>query len=118
MQTPRVRNGQVSLVFYDYTAKLKRCDKQSAWASQLFKQALESNAKLPLRCCDSNDGLCAADAFATADEAGIGGWWVPKGAEVKAENACWFSMCFSCRDLPEWFKAPESKSLQACIAAF
>ena len=43
---------------------------------------------------------------------------MPKGAEVKAENACWFSMCFSCRDLPDWFKAPESKSLQACIAAF
>ena len=73
---------------------------------------------LPLWVKEDADLPCAADAFATADSAGVGGWWIPPGQARIASNARWFHMTFSRESLPIWFKAASNHSLQACIAAF
>ncbi|CAJ1333457.1 unnamed protein product [Effrenium voratum] len=54
---------------------------------------------------------CAADAFATADAAGIGGWWVPPGAVE------WFIFALTRDSLPAWFRCPSTPDLQKTICA-
>lgn len=118
LRTPVVRNGQVSVVFFDYCSKTTASSKESVWAAQLFRNALAQHVSLPLWVKEDADLPCAADAFATADSAGVGGWWIPPGQARIASNARWFHMTFSRESLPIWFKAASNHSLQACIAAF
>ena len=59
----------------------------------------------------------AADAFANANFEGTGGYWLPDGAPCSRDSAFWFSFQLRKRDLPWWFKSPDSSSLQACVAA-
>ena len=59
--------------------------------------------------------FCAADAFADASGAGIGGWWLPEGAGLEPGNVQWFSMQLQRGSLPEWFQGSSSRGLQELI---
>lgn len=115
--TPRVRNGQVSLVFFDYgSPRTASCDR-SVWAARLFYNAIVSHIGIPLSISEASQCIGAADAFATSTTAGIGGWWVSAGLSPSAANVQWFSFQLSRKDLPAWFRCLESSSLQSCIVA-
>ena len=92
--------------------------KESAWAPQLFYNALRCHFGCQLRIREHEWTSCAADAFATEHEAGIGGWWIPDGLESIPANARRFCFQFTTAQLPRWFSSPGSSSLQSCIAAF
>ena len=115
--TPRVRNGQVSLVFFDYSSPTTASCDRSVWAARLFYNAIESHMGIPLSISDAKQCIGAADAFATSTTAGIGGWWIDAGMSPCAANVHWFSFQLGREDLPAWFRSPESPSLQSCIVA-
>ena len=68
-------------------------------------------------CPTHSSGLAAADAWADAERAGLGGWWLPDGAPVDAAEIHWFSVQLTRKSLPSWFRAESNTSLQACDAA-
>ena len=72
---------------------------------------------IPLQFAPHSSGLAAADAWADAEHAGLGGWWLPYGAPVDAAEICWFSVQLTRKSLPSWFRADGNSSLQACVAA-
>ena len=64
-QSPRIRCGQISLVFFDYENPSATTCKESAWAAQLFYNAFI----VTLDVSEIEWTTCAADAFATEHEA-------------------------------------------------
>ena len=115
---PRLQHGRVSCVFYDFESRLVSCDAGSAHCAQLFYNVLRGQTPIPLQVRREDPlFLGAADAFATAEKAGIGGWWVPKHLEHCPENARWFQFTLETQNLPVWFRTKESGDLQKCIAA-
>eukprot|EP00435_Cladocopium_sp_Y103_P043837 s2142_g12.t1 len=118
LRTPRIRNGQISVVFFDFDNPRTSTCEQSAWAARLFHNAIGCHTQVPLQVQDSSPVACAADAFATDEHAGVGGWWVPDGLACVPGNVRWFSILFTKESLPLWFKAPQTASWQTCISAF
>ena len=107
LRIPRVRQGSISCVFFDYSQDMVPCNRASTWAAQFFLRAVERQVKIPLR--------AAADAFATQHHAGIGGWWCPS-ADVRKSEVSWFSEQLVPASLPAWLCA--KATLQQDIASF
>ena len=103
--TPKLKHGCVDCVVFNYQHPEVTGSQASAHAARLFY-----NADVPLRFVDIDQSVAAADAFATKDYAGLGGWWVDRSACVN-----WFSFQITWDDLPKWFRT--SSSMQSCIAA-
>jgi hypothetical protein len=115
--TPRLKHGSVECVFYEYSHwKTKTC-KSSAWAAQLFYNAVLELVPVPLQVLDLDAGFAAADAYATAEHAGLGGWWLEAGTYPDKCTVRWFSFQITWDDLPAWFRHGQSVQLQSCIAA-
>ena len=115
--SPRIRHGCVSVVLYNYGCSTCLVDSQSVKAATLFYNAISVSTFIPLQFAPHSSGLAAADAWADAEHAGLGGWWLPDGAPVDAAEIHWFSVQLTRKSLPSWFRAEGSASLQACIAA-
>ena len=105
-------------MFFDQEKPNTTARKESAWAAQLFYNALTRHIGCQSRIREHEWTICVADAFATEREAGIGGWWVPDGLESISANAWWFCVQFTKAQLPRWFSSPGSSLIQSCIAAF
>jgi len=117
---PKSRNGQISLIFYDYENPRTSSDKNAAWAAQLLKKQCSPTQGFLCHMCLAEAPLefAAADAWADENSAGIGGWWCPSGCAATPSSSRWFSIKFERADLPTWFCSSESSSWQACISAF
>lgn len=77
---PRLRQGRVSCVLYNFDSKLVVTDAEICFAAQLFANVLRVQAPIPLQSTrEDSKFVGAADAYATSDAAGIGGWWLPVG---------------------------------------
>ena len=109
---PDYRSGLVFCVFFDFDYDTARVSPNASHASKMFYNAVLEQQQIPL--CISEKGGCsaAADAWADEDIAGIGGWWLPPGASCHPANIHWFSWQLTREDLPKWFKAEDSSSLQ------
>jgi len=110
--TPKSRNGQISLIFYDYENPRTSSDKNAAWAAQLLKKQCGPAQGFLCHMCLAEAPLefAAADAWADENSAGIGGWWWPSGCAATPSSARWFSIQFERADLPTWFCSSESES--------
>ena len=74
---PRLRQGRVGCVFYNFDSKLVVTDAEVCFAAQLFINVLRVQAPIPLRATGEDSNFVgAADAYATSDAVGIGGWWL------------------------------------------
>ena len=60
--------------------------------------------------------MAAADAYASGQSAGLGGWWLPDGLPLHPANIQWFSISLRQEELPKWF-AEEAQDLQSLISA-
>ena len=117
MLTPRLKHGSVECVFYEYSHwKTKTC-KSSAWAAQLVYNAVLELVPVPLQVVDLDEAFTAADAYATKEHAGLGGWWLEAGTHPEKFTVRWFSFQITWDDLPAWFRHVQSAQLQSCIAA-
>ena len=63
--------------------------------------------------------MAAADAYASGQSVGLGGWWLPDGLPLHPANIQWFSISLRQEDLPKWFteEAQDLQSLSAASAA-
>ena len=114
---PRTKRGGVSLVFFNFASLTTTVSAESCFVANLFYTAMSAQAPIPLRGVVSGSHLGAADAFADAAIAGIGGWWLSRGKDLAPENVCWFQFLLDATTLPSWFRAEKSGSLQRCIGA-
>jgi hypothetical protein len=115
----RLKNGGAWATFLDFDSAWRRVNSEAAHAAELFWKAVSVQESIPLVTPQSFAGLAAADAFAEGDTAGIGGWLLPQGANLKPENVIWFSEQIGKEDIPCWFsKGSEGSNLQSQISAF
>ena len=106
---PRLRQGRVSCVFYNFDSTFVVTDPETGFAAQLFMNVLKVQVPIPLRWKEDDARVIgAADAFASSDAAGIGGWWLPAGLELSPVNARWFRFQLHRGNLPEWFRSKGS----------
>lgn len=116
LKTPRIRQGVVSCVFYDYSSPRVQRNRASAWTAQLFLHSAQSQIHIPLRVLEPDCVHCAADAFASGSQAGVGGWWSVTGDAAQQSDVFWFSEMLDKTSLPSWMCAKET--LQQDIASF
>ena len=64
LQFPRVRNGCVSLVFFDYHSFCVTVNQTACFAACLFHRAICDFTQVPLALAAPSADFCAADAFA------------------------------------------------------
>ena len=102
---------------FDYSCSWRKVDSESVRAAMLFHNAISVTTFIPLQFAPFSSGLAAADAWADAEEAGIGGRCLPEDKPVCASEIFWFSMQLTRKSLPAWFRAVGKQSLQACISA-
>ncbi|CAK9018421.1 Protein lap1 [Durusdinium trenchii] len=102
-------------VFYNFDSASVRTSADSVWTCALFQNAVAVQQNLPLRCVDSPDIPCVADAFADSSGAGIGGWWATSMEPVQQDQVFWFSLPLDKTNLPHWLIC---KHLQSYIASF
>ena len=114
---PRIKRGCVECVFYDYTKSWRKTPEACVVAAKFFKNTVTAQEATSLCLKEASSLPCAADAFATADAAGIGGWWVPPGAPLQASAVKWFSFALTRDSLPAWFRCPSTPDLQKTIWA-
>ena len=60
--------------------------------------------------------VAAAGAYGEGTRAGVGGWFLPEGAELHPSNILWFSCEVEWAALPAWF-TKDLHDLQSAIAA-
>ena len=116
LRTPRIRQGMISCVFYNYSSPTIQCNRAAAWAAQLFLRAVENQVRIPLRVLEPGRVRSAADAFATGQRAGVGGWWAVSEDALQQSKVFWFSEMLDSTSLPSWLCAKET--LQQDIASF
>ena len=102
-------------MFYNFDSASVRTSADSVWTCALFQNAVAVQQNLPLRCVDSPDIPCVADAFADSSGAGIGGWWATSMEPVQQDQVFWFSLPLDKTNLPHWLIC---KHLQSYIASF
>ena len=116
--SPRVRSGQIRVVFFDYKSQWTRTSQPSVFAAQLFNKAIANRVKIPLCIRDSPPCLCAADAFAKGDLVGLGGWFLSPGESCEVGRIRWFRLKLTRSDLPSWLRPAPEQSMQSLIASF
>ena len=116
LRTPRIRQGIISCVFCDYSSPRVQCNKESAWAAQFFLRSVESQLRIPLRIFEPERVHCAADAFASGQQAGVGGWWAASDEALQQSQVFWFSEMLDASCMPPWMCAKET--FQQDIASF
>ena len=115
---PRVRSGQISVVFFDYSSEWTRTSSSSVFAAQLFHKAVSGHVQIALCVRDAPPCLCAADAFARGDSVGLGGWFLSPGDDCSLGRVKWFRLKLSRSDLPRWLRPAKGEPLQSFIASF
>ena len=115
LATPRVKHGHVDCVFYDYSSSWVKTNRTSAAACQLLLNSVAGQCAIPLCRAESDGVVSAADAFADAHRAGLGGWWTVPGQEAAKDTVFWFSIPLQKESLPDWL---QSNSLQSFITSF
>ncbi|OLQ06360.1 Protein lap1 [Symbiodinium microadriaticum] len=117
----RRENGLAWLKFGDWTCdSVKPCAEEKQVAG-FFLQLIEARVPVQLVELEQKAVVAAADAFADAREAGLGGWWLPAGSPLEVGQIRWFSFKVQLADLPSWFRPQRQSgqpgSLQAIICA-
>ena len=117
----RWQNGLAWLKFGDWACdSVKPCAEEKQVAG-FFLQLIEARVPVQLVELEQKAIVAAADAFADAREAGLGGWWLPAGSSLEVGQIRWFSFKVQLADLPSWFRPQHQKgqpaSLQAIICA-
>ena len=117
----RWKNGLAWLKFGDWTCdSVKPCAEEKQVAG-FFLQLIEARVPVQLVELEQKAVVAAADAFADAREAGLGGWWLPAGSPLEVGQIRWFSFKVQLADLPSWFRPQRQSgqpgSLQAIICA-
>ena len=114
-----LKHGGVWVTLWDFSSEWLRVDVETAHAAALFWNAVFVQQSIPLVGPRSFGGIAAADAFAEGDVAGIGGWMLPPGVELRPENIVWFAEEIHIEEVPSWFLAAGGRdSLQGYISAF
>ena len=116
--SPRVRSGQISVVFFDYSSEWTHTSSSSVFAAQLFHKAVSGRVQIPLCIRDAPPCLCAADAFARGDFVGLGGWFLSPGDDCFLGHVEWFRFKLSCSDLSRWLRLAKDELLLSFIASF
>ena len=103
-------------VFYNYQNPTVKGCQASAQVSRLSNNAARAPASVPLRFADADGGLAAADAFATAEVGGLGGWWIKPGCGLVCSRVSWFSFQLTRAELPDWFRNGAGAQLLLLLA--
>ena len=92
--------------------------KEERATARFFRQLLLLQEEVPIPLIDraGPNGVAAADAYASGQSAGLGGWWLPDGLPLHPANIQWFSISLRQEDLPKWF-TEEAQDLQSLISA-
>ena len=102
-------------MFYDYSSSWVKTNRTSAAACQILLNSVAGQCAIPLCRAESDGVVSAADAFADAHRAGLGGWWTVPGQEAARDTVFWFSIPLHKESLPDWL---QSNSLQSFITSF
>lgn len=103
--SPAWKNGRVWLKLGEPRARNVKPSAEEKRVAGFFLHFIEAVKPLYLVESHGQPCLAAADAFASHNRAGIGGWWLPAGAPLCVSELRWFSYQFSMDALPAWFKA-------------
>eukprot|EP00438_Fugacium_kawagutii_P032077 Skav235377 [mRNA] locus=scaffold59:244863:246083:- [translate_table: standard] len=98
-----LKNGQAWVRFGDKQCSSIKVSSAAAKACAFYRKIVELQTKIFLREVTSPHIPAAADAFAEASVAGIGGWWLPQGKSLQPEHIKWFSIQITADELPDWF---------------
>ena len=110
------KHDQVWVKFAEWGSTDIRVTEAVAEAASFYKAMVQLQTPVPLLEADGPLMPAAADAFADARSAGIGGWWLPPSKDLQPSNLKWFSIQLSASDLPDWFDQGK-KDLQTHICA-
>ena len=109
-------SGKVWVRFADYDCGRRKVDFDTVVTATLWRQALTGTPEfLSLRDRPTAPGSGAADAFADADTAGIGGWFALND-DPAIQDIYWFTLPLRWTDFPTWFRV--DPNLQRGIAAW
>ena len=114
---PRVRSGMIPVVFFDYSCASTRTCASSSFAARLFHNAVAEEVRIPLCIKEAPPCLCAADAFAKGEIAGLGGWFLLPGLPCVVQNIRWFRLAVTRDTLPSWLRPAKGEPLQSIIAS-
>ena len=106
--------GSAWVKFGDPDSKLVRVSSQAASAACFYYDLLRFRVAVHLVETTGPRFVAAADAFADGHKAGVGGWWLRPGCELRPENICWFSYAVTAEELPEWFVGPQGMESVIC----
>lgn len=110
------KHNQVWVKFAEWGPKDMRVTEAVAEAASFYKAMVQLQTPVPLLEADGPLLPAAADAFADAHSAGIGGWWLPANKDLQPSNLKWFSIQLTVNELPDWFHQGK-KDLQTHICA-
>ena len=107
----------ISVVFFDYSNASTRTCASSSFAARLFHNAVAAQARIPLCIKEAPPCLCAADAFAKGETAGLGGWFLLPGLPCVVQNISSFQLEVTTNTLPSWLRPAKRDPLQSIIAS-
>ena len=107
--------GSAWVKFGDSDSKIVRVSPQAASAARFYCDLLRLKVAVHFVETTGPRFVAAADAFADGRKAGVGGWWLRPGCELRPENFRWFSYAFTAEELPEWFVG--SQGMESVICA-
>ena len=110
------KHDQVWVKFAEWGSTDIRVTEAVAEAASFYKAMVQLQTPVPLLEADGPLMPAAADAFADAHSAGIGGWWLPPNKDLQPSNLKWFSIQLATGDPPDWFDQGK-KGLQTHICA-
>ncbi|CAE7204478.1 PP5 [Symbiodinium sp. CCMP2592] len=108
-------SGSAWVKLGDSDSKLVRVSSQAASAARFYYDLMRLRVAVHLVETTGPRLVAAADAFADGRKAGVGGWWLRPGCELRPENICWFSYAITAEELPEWFVS--SQGMESVICA-
>ena len=112
----RLKNGRAWIKLADYDSSMVMVNEEEAGVARFLRGLLETSVCVPLVRRELKGLLCAADAYAEGDFAGLGGWWLLPGSKLELSAANWFSLRIHRSDLPQWFtQSCENGGLQQVI---
>ncbi len=114
--SPRFKHGKAWLLFLVFDSEEVEVDHDLAAVACMFRSAIISGRQWSLSGNVSRQTwAAAADAYADASGAGIGGWWSVSGSwPTRPEELVWFSCSVSMKDLPKRWQVKDN--LQKLIA--
>ena len=91
----RLKNGRAWIKLADYDSSMVMVNEEEAGVARFLRGLLETSVCVPLVRRELKGLLCAADAYAEGDFAGLGGWWLLPGSKLElgtpAHTIAWHS---------------------------